>query len=134
MSNRPFRFFATAVSALVLGSAAIAGADVDWRTKGAVTPVKNQGTPGFDASWAFAVTGAVEGYWFIQGHPLASLSEQELIDCVPQTGDCADPLCGQAPCGLNLAVSHGLCVESAYPYTARQRACKTCTSVATIPG
>jgi len=111
-------------------------ADVDWRTKGAVTPVKNTGSPSFDASWAFAVTGAVEGEHTAETGVLIALSEQELIDCVGTAeGDaCADPLCGQAPCGLDYAVNHGLCTESSYPYTARPGSCKTCTPAVTLGG
>jgi C1A family cysteine protease len=56
-----------------------APAAVDWRTKNAVSPVKNQGHCG--GCWAFGVIGSVEGAFAIATGSLRSLSEQQLLDC-----------------------------------------------------
>ncbi|XVF60821.1 hypothetical protein PTKIN_Ptkin08bG0078800 [Pterospermum kingtungense] len=52
---------------------------VDWRKKGAVTPIKDQGQCG--CCWAFSAVAAMKGVTKLTTGKLISLSEQELVDC-----------------------------------------------------
>ncbi len=105
-------------------------ASQDWRSHGAVTPVKNEGL--CDASWTFAVTGLVEGDHSIRTSMLRSLSEQELLDCTGSGSGCG----GGSPIdALRTVIARGgLATESSYPYTATAGVCRASTAVATITG
>lgn len=59
---------------------------VDWRTKGGVTPIKNQGYCG--SCWAFSATAATENAHFRKTGHLNTLSEQQLVSCAKNNYGC----------------------------------------------
>jgi len=102
-------------------------ASVDWRTKGVVTPVKDQGQCG--GCWSFSAAETMESAVAIATGTLEVLSEQQLIDCTPNPNQCG----GTGGCSgatQELAFNYtiaagGLSLEKDYPYTAQTGTCQT---------
>jgi len=89
-------------------------ASLDWRTKGAVTPIKDQGQCG--SCWSFSATGTMEGAIFLKSGKLISLSEQNLVDCV-QDGSYTCETGGIMQDAYEYVVqAGGIEDESDYPY------------------
>ena len=93
-----------------------AATPIDWRTRGAVTPVKNQGSCG--SCWAFSATGAMEGAYAVATGELRSLSEEQLVECTRAYGN--DDCGGGDFVGAFEYVKNnsGIDSENDYPYTA----------------
>jgi len=87
--------------------------NVDWRTKNAVTPVKDQGDCG--SCWAFSATEEVESMWALKNGTLNVFAPQQVVSCDTVDGACdgGDTITAYA----YIKSAHGLVSEKDYPYT-----------------
>jgi len=97
--------------------------EVDWRQKGAVTPVKDQGVCG--SCYSFGSTGSLEGVNMLANGELISLSEQQIVDC--SWTDDGNQGCngGEASFVYQWIINNGgIATEASYPYLMQDSFCK----------
>lgn len=121
--------------ASVPGIAANVPPSVDWRTKGVVTPVKDQGMCG--SCWAFAATETIESAVAIKTGKLLMLSEQNMVSCTPNPQECG----GTGGCdgataelGYEYVKEKGISSEATLPYRGQTGKCVETTKAANITG
>jgi len=100
--------------------------DVDWRTKSAITPVKNQGSCG--SCWAFSAVESMESEAFLSGkYALEKLSCQQVVACDKKSNGCNG---GNPATAFDyIKGTAGIETEADYPYTAGGGSTGTCKYV-----
>lgn len=93
---------------------------VDYRKKGMVSSVKNQGSCG--SCWAFSSAGALEGQLAKKTGQLMDLSPQNLVDCVTENSGCGGGYMTNA--FKYVQENGGIDSEEAYPYIGQDEPCR----------
>ena len=96
---------------------------IDYRAFNYVTNVKNQGQCG--SCWAFSAVGAIEGFHAKNTSNLTSLSEQNLVDCVNMSYNCAGCAGGWPDRAMQYVIDNkGIDSENSYSYIGNDEQCK----------
>lgn len=93
---------------------------VDYRKKGMVTSVKDQGSCG--SCWAFSSAGALEGQLAKKTGKLMDLSPQNLVDCVTENDGCGGGYMTNA--FRYVQNNGGIDSEAVYPYVGEDQPCR----------
>ncbi|CDW81400.1 cathepsin h [Stylonychia lemnae] len=93
----------------------------DWRDKGIVSPVKNQGHCG--SCWTFSTVGCLEAHYLKRYGQFKNLSEQQLVDCASAYDNhgCNGGLPSHA--FEYVKDNGGISTEASYPYQAVTNQC-----------
>ncbi len=105
-------------------------ASVDWRAKGIVAPIQDQGQCG--SCWTFSSSSAIEGSYAQKTGNFVKLSEQNLVDCVGMTYGSRGCSGGSMDGAFNYVHDHGIASESSYPYAAKDGTCQSIIPVTKI--
>jgi len=95
--------------------------NLDWRTRGIITNVKNQGQ--CDSSYAFVVVEALTALNAVDDENVIEYSAQELIDCssTVDNGGCNG---GSIQSAYQYVMQNGIQTAASYPYTGVPGKCK----------
>lgn len=98
---------------------------VDWKKKGAVAAVKDQGNCG--SCWAFSTIAGLEGAYHLKSkseNSIQTFSEQQLVDCATKSYGNYGCDGGDLPGSYKYLESYAAESESSYPYHARDHKCQ----------
>ena len=96
---------------------------VDWKAKGKVTRVKNQGQCG--SCWAFAAVAVIESSHLIKSSTSYDLSEQQMVNCVKRNYNGCNGGWMDWVYDYMLLNNQGIRTESQVPYRASYRGCSS---------
>ena len=92
----------------------------DWRDKGYVSPVKDQGSCG--SCWAFSTIANLEGLYYKEKGVMVTMSEQMLVDCDTIDSGCNGGLMENTFTWLKQ--NGGIMNDEDYPYKGYKSSCK----------